>query len=96
VFAQIGPETSRYGAHYAESGPDGLEFGPDGALHVAIYGEGRVLRFSARGALLGEIQVEPRYVTNVAFSDGGAMAIVGALQNDRAPFRGEVRISDAE
>jgi hypothetical protein len=54
------------------------------------------MRFSPAGAFLGEIEVEPRYVTNVAFSESGAMAIVGAFQNDRAPFRGEVRISSPD
>jgi sugar lactone lactonase YvrE len=94
VFADISAlePSSRFRTAYAERGPDGLEFGPDGSLYVAIYGEGRLLRFSPSGALIGEIEVAPRYVTNVAFGENGARAIVGAFRNDRAPFRGEVRI----
>ena len=86
---------SRFRSRYAESGPDGLDIGPDRALYVALYGEGRVLRFSLEGALLGETQVEPRYVTNLAFARDGAMAVTGAFDNRRAPYRGEVRMSAA-
>jgi gluconolactonase len=93
VFADLTAfGSSRYRSPYSQSGPDGLEVGPDGALHVAVYGEGCVLRFSPAGALLSETQVGPRYVTNVAFRANGAMAVTGVFQNTRAPYRGEVRI----
>ncbi len=83
---------SRYRGLYPESGPDGLEISADRELYVAMYGEGRLLRLSLEGALLGELQVSPRFVTNVAFGRDGAMAVTGARNNRRAPYRGEVRI----
>jgi sugar lactone lactonase YvrE len=96
VFADLAalPAPSRFAAPYPLRGPDGLEIGPDGDLYVAIYGDGRVLRFSPAGALVGERQVAPRYVTNVAFG-AGRMAVTGAFENRRRPYRGEVRIAPA-
>jgi sugar lactone lactonase YvrE len=75
------------------SGPDGLEFGPDGALYVAIYGEGRLLRLSPRGELLGVVDVPPRFVTNIAFGAHG-VAITGTFDNEAPPYVGEVRIQE--
>jgi sugar lactone lactonase YvrE len=82
----------RYRSVYAETGPDGLEFGPDGHLYVAIYGAGRVLRFAPQGAVAGAIETPARFVTNIAFSATGEAAVTGAFDNMRAPFRGEVRL----
>lgn len=81
----------RYRSQYQLTGPDGLEFGPDGALFVAIYGEGRLLRFSPSGELLGMIEVPTRFLTNVAFGSRG-MALTGAFDNRTAQSPGEVRI----
>lgn len=89
-LAQV-PRPARFRSEYSLTGPDGLEFGPDGALYVAIYGEGRLLRFSPRGELLGMTDVPTRYLTNVAFGEPG-VALTGAFDNRTPPFSGEVRI----
>jgi gluconolactonase len=81
----------RYPKSYRLTGPDGLEIGPDGNLYVTIYGEGRLLRFSPEGQLLGMSEFPARYLTNVAFG-GPGVAVTGALDNSNPPFPGEVRI----
>lgn len=90
VLADIDALAGRTGS-YREAGPDGLEIGPDGVLYVALYGEGRVLRLTADGRLLGEISTPFAYVTNIAFAASGKRGVlVGAYVNDRAPFPGAV------
>jgi gluconolactonase len=89
VLAVMPPPAKQ--AAYREAGPDGLEIGPDGALYVALYGEGRVLRLSPEGRLMGEIATPFAFVTNVAFdAASGRGVVVGAYVNDRAPFPGAV------
>jgi sugar lactone lactonase YvrE len=90
-IANVAP-SQRYQTPYALTGPDGLEIGPDGDLYVAIYGEGRLLRFSPRGELVGEIETPTRFLTNIAFSEAGFAATTGAFDNRNAPFPGEVRL----
>ncbi|MBY0448563.1 MAG: SMP-30/gluconolactonase/LRE family protein [Hyphomonadaceae bacterium] len=90
VLADIDAIAGRSGS-YREAGPDGLEIGPDGVLYVALYGEGRVLRLTPQGRLLGEIVTPFAYVTNVAFAPTGRRGVaVGAYVNDRPPFPGAV------
>lgn len=86
---------SRYDTPYAETGPDGLEIGPDGDLWVAIYGEGRVLRFSPQGELVGDVEARARYLTNISFDPHGGAATTGTFDNLNAPFPGEVRFHPA-
>ncbi len=90
-IANVAP-SQRYQTAYALTGPDGLEIGPDGDLYVAIYGEGRLLRFSPRGEFVGEIETPTRYLTNVGFNGAGLTATTGAFDNRNAPFPGEVRV----
>lgn len=90
VLADIDALAGKRGT-YREAGPDGLEIGPDGVLYVALYGEGRVLRLTPEGRLLGEIATPFAYVTNVAFAPSGKGGVtVGSYVNDRAPFPGAV------
>jgi gluconolactonase len=82
---------SRYHARYAETGPDGLEFGPDGHLYVAIYGAGRILRLTPDGELAGHIETPARFVTNLSFDAAGGALTTGVFENMQPPFPGEVR-----
>jgi sugar lactone lactonase YvrE len=96
VFVDLAkiPRPQRYASAYLRTGPDGLEIGSDGNLYVALYGEGRLLKFSSRGELLGMIEFPARYLTNVAFGAAG-VAVTGAFDNQTPESRGEVRILPA-
>ncbi len=85
----------RYATDYPETGPDGLEMGPDGDLWVSIYGEGRILRFSPRGELVGMIEETTRYLTNIAFNANGDAATTGSFDNENPPFPGRVHFHPA-
>jgi len=93
VFFDIesAPVQTRYREAYREAGPDGLEIGPDGALYVAIYGEGRLLRIGGEGRYLGAVEARTRYVTNITFDQVGGAFVTGAFDNIAPPFPGEVR-----
>ncbi len=88
--------SDRYDTHYGETGPDGLEIGPNGELYVVVYGEGRVLRFGRNGAYRGAIELPTRFATNITFLADGTAATTGSFTNTQPPFRGEVRLHDAE
>jgi sugar lactone lactonase YvrE len=83
---------SRYSDAYAETGPDGLEIGPDGDLFQAMYGAGRILRISPQGRLVGTIDTPGRYVTNISFDTHGNAATTASFDNINPPYEGEVRI----
>jgi len=96
VFADLSEalHASRYPSPYPLAGPDGLEFGPDGALYAALYGEGRLVRLSGGGKILGLIDRPTRYLTNIAFGDG-VSATTGTFDNRSKSLRGEVRVGAA-
>jgi len=81
----------RYDTPYAETGPDGLEIGPNGDLYVAIYGEGRVLRFAADGSYRGAIELPTRFSTNISFAPDGSAVTTGSFNNVDAPYAGELQ-----
>lgn len=90
------PRSDRYDTPYEETGPDGLEIGPNGELYVVVYGEGRVLRFARNGAYRGAIELPTRYATNITFLPDGRAATTGSFTNVAPAFRGEVRFHAAE
>jgi gluconolactonase len=98
TFARVSDavRSDRYDTPYNEVGPDGLEIGPNGELYVAVYGEGRVLRFARDGAYRGAIELPTRYATNITFLPDGRAATTGAFDNVAPPFPGEVRFHAAE
>ena len=49
--------------------PRGFTWDSNGDLYVAIYGEGRILRFNRQAQLTGTIEAPTRYLTNIAFND---------------------------
>jgi sugar lactone lactonase YvrE len=86
---------SRYRDAYAETGPDGLEVGPNGDLYLAIYGAGRILRISPQGQLVDVIDTPARYVTNISFDPLGGAATTGTFDNLAPSYPGEVRFFPA-
>ena len=86
--------SERYAVPVDETGPDGLEIGPNGELYVVVYGEGRVLRFARDGAYRGAIEVPTRYATNITFLADGTAVTTGYFNNTDSPFRGEVRFHE--
>jgi gluconolactonase len=98
VFADLTQieRPTRYPEPYAELGPDGIEIGPDGSVYVAVYGEGRVLRFTPQGALSGFIEAPSRYTTSIGFNAQGGAAITSIYENFEPPYRGEVLLYTAE
>ena len=93
TFARVSDavRSDRYDTPYDETGPDGLDIGPGGELYVAVYGEGRILRFARDGRYRGAIDLPTRYATNITFLPDGRAVTTGAFTNTNAPFRGEVR-----
>ncbi len=95
TFVRLGDaERSERFEAYEETGPDGLELGPNGELYVVVYGEGRVLRFARNGAYRGAIELPTRFATNITFLADGTAVTTGSFTQQ--PIRGEVRFHDAE
>jgi sugar lactone lactonase YvrE len=72
------------------SGPDGLRFDSDGALYVALYGEGRVLVVRPDGTR-GSIAVPMKFTTSMALSDD-RVAVTGVHDNMKYPHEGTVYV----
>ena len=53
------------------SGPDGMKFGKDGNLYVAVYGQGEVTVLGKEGEVIRRIKTEGRLPTNCAFGPAG-------------------------
>lgn len=51
-------------------GPDGMAFGDDGNLYVAVYGQGDVTVLSPEGEVVRRIETAGSLPTNVAFGSG--------------------------
>jgi hypothetical protein len=98
TFAQLvdAQRSDRYDTPYAETGPDGLEIGPNGDLYVVVYGDGRVLRFARNGEYRGAIELPTRYATNITFLPDGSAVTTGSFNNVDRPFPGEVRFHAAD
>ena len=82
-------------SRYPETGPDGLEIGPDGTLWVAEYGATRILGWQPERGLVAALEVDPQFVTNIAFGPDGKAALTGAEDNANPPFPGAVWVFDA-
>ena len=56
-------------------GPDGMKFGADGNLYVAVFGQGVVTVLDANGDVVRRIKTEGRQCTNLAFGKTGEHSI---------------------
>lgn len=57
-------------------GPDGMAFGADGLLYVAVYGRGRILAFAPDGLVAAEYPMPGANPTNLAFDPSGRLGLV--------------------
>jgi gluconolactonase len=57
-------------------GPDGMAFGPDGKLYVALYGQGCVKVVDPDGRIVDDVPVPGPRPTNVAFDPSGVLGLV--------------------
>lgn len=49
-------------------GPDGMKFGADGQLYVAVFGQGDITVLGTRGEVVRRIKTRGMYPTNLAFA----------------------------
>ena len=56
-------------------GPDGMKFGTNGNLYVAVYGEGRITVLDSNGKVVQRITTQGRFPTNLAFGPHGEKKI---------------------
>lgn len=75
---------------YALAGPDGLEIGPDGTLWFAEYGAKRILGWRDEKGLVAALEVDPVFVTNIAFGPNGLVALTGTNDNRSGSRKGGI------
>ena len=56
-------------------GPDGMKFGADGNLYVAVFGQGDVTILSRNGAVIGRLRTAGAMPTNLVFGPRGEKKI---------------------
>lgn len=65
-----------WGAVAGPIGPDGMAFGLDGRLHVAVFGQGHVAVLGADGVQVARLDLPAARPTNVAFDPSGELGLV--------------------
>jgi gluconolactonase len=70
VLDPEGPEVSE-----GHKGPDGMKFGTNGHLYVAVMGQGDVTVLGRDGAVIERIKTEGRKPTNLTFGPPGSKSI---------------------
>jgi len=61
--------------------PDGMAFGVDRTLYVAVYGSGRIAMVDPEGTMIGSIGTEGSRPTNLAFGQGESAIYVTEVEN---------------
>ena len=56
-------------------GPDGMKFGADGNLYVAVFGQGDITILGRAGAVVGRLETEGAMPTNLVFGPRGEKKI---------------------
>jgi gluconolactonase len=56
-------------------GPDGMKFGADGHLHVAVFGQGDVTVLNPRGKVAQRLRTRGRFPSNLVFARDGQRQI---------------------
>ncbi|WP_419913940.1 SMP-30/gluconolactonase/LRE family protein [Hoeflea sp.] len=70
--------------------PDGMEFGPDGNLYIAIWGGKKIVVLDAAGEVAKEIPTPLLGTTNLTFIDPETLLVTGVHDISGAPFAGDV------
>lgn len=74
--------------HDGDGEPDGFKMDVDGYIWQAVYGEGRVLKISPEGTLVGEITYPTRYVTCPVFVGTELWVTTGEDEDTTKPYAG--------
>lgn len=70
-------------------GPDGIEISKEGQIHIAYYGNGRILTYDKTSTLQSTIHTDGRYTTNLAMGPDGGM-VVTSVKELRTPLQAGV------